>query len=44
MRKPWEHPSALIGFELEQRVRGYEHCRFSDLAQRTCRFADASRP
>ena len=30
--------------QIHSAVRGYEHCRFSDLAQRTCRFADANRP
>ena len=29
--------------QIHSAVRGYEHCRFSDLAKRTCRFADANR-
>ena len=30
--------------QIQSAVRGYEDCRLSDLAQRTCRFADAHRP
>lgn len=30
--------------QIQSAVRGYEDCRLSDLAQRTCRFAGAHRP